>query len=893
MYRAKYVYVLLLAVSTVAAVKVVQSRAARNESLLIKRATLDNGLRAVAIRNPLAQSATVYLNYLAGANETPPGFPGMAHAQEHMAFRGCSGLSANQTAALFAQLGGGGNADTQQNITQYFSTVPAQDLEIALRIYAACMEGIDDLQSEWEQERGAIEQEVARDLSDPTYRFIARLNQEMFAGTPYAHDALGTKASFDATTGAMLKQFYKSWYAPNNAILVVAGDIDPDGVLAAIRRIYGHIPSKTLPPRTPVNLQPVKGESFTLDSNLPYTLTFLAYRLPGTDSPDFAAARILADALSSQRGNLYALAARGKVLSAEFVLVEAYPKASVGFAVVAMPAGADPTSVRSQVKQVLAEYARNGVPADLVEAAKRSEITAAEFQRNSIPGLAAAWSQALAAEGRQSPDEDVEAIRGVSVQDVNRAAKKYLLGQQAITATLKPSAAGVPVIGKAFGGGETLTSAPTKAVQLPDWAQSLASSLEVPQSEIRPADMTLRNGMRLIVQTVKLSPTVTVLGNVKHEPYLQTPPGKEGVDDVVDGLFSYGTKTRDRITFQKALDNIGATESGGSSFSLRVLKQYFSEGVQLLADNELNPAFPPEAFRIVRQQTADLARGNLASPGYRAQRALASRLVPKGDPTLREATPESISALTLDDVQAYYASTFRPDLTTIVIIGDVTADEAKSTIERWFGVWRASGPKPDTTLAAVPLNKPATVNIPDKSAIQDSVTLAEHLGLERAHPDYYALQLGNFVLGGGFYATRLYHDLRQAAGYVYNVENYLSATKTRTTYSLVYACEPQNVSRSRALIERDLVSMQTENVTPAELQQAKALLLRQIPLSESSEEAIASALLARAQLDLPLDEPIRAARRYLNMTADEIRAAFKKWVRPGDLVQVVRGPAPQ
>jgi zinc protease len=267
--------------------------------------------------------------------------------------------------------------------------------------------------------------------------------------------------------------------------------------------------------------------------------------------------------------------------------------------------------------------------------------------------------------------------------------------------------------------------------------------------------------------------------------------------------------------------------------------------------------------------------------------------VPKRDPTLREATPESISALTLDDVRAYYASTFRPDLTTIVVIGDVTADEAKSTIERWFGMWRASGPKPDTTLAAVPLNKPATVNIPDKSAIQDSVTLAEQLALERAHPDYYALQLGNFVLGGGFYATRLYHDLRQAAGYVYNVENYLSATKTRTTYSLVYACEPQNVSRSRALIERDLVSMQTENVTPAELQQAKALLLRQIPLSESSEEAIASALLARAQLDLPLDEPIRAARRYLNMTADEIRAAFKKWVRPGDLVQVVRGPAPQ
>jgi zinc protease len=365
------------------------------------------------------------------------------------------------------------------------------------------------------------------------------------------------------------------------------------------------------------------------------------------------------------------------------------------------------------------------------------------------------------------------------------------LDHQAITATLKPSGSGVPAVEKAFGGGETLTSAPAKAVQLPDWAQPMLSSLVVPRSDIRPAEITLRNGIRLIVQTVRLSPTVTVLGSVKHEPYLQTPPAKEGVDDVVDGLFSYGTKTRDRIAFQKALDNIGASESSGSSFSLRVLKQYFSEGVQLVADNELNPAFPPEALRIVRQQTADFARGNRTSPGYRAQRALESSLVPKRDPTLREATPESISALTLDDVQAYYASTFRPDLTTIVVIGDVTADEAKSTIDKWFGMWRASGPKPDTTLAAVPVNKPAAVNIPDTSAIQDSVTLAEQLPLERAHPDYYVLQLGNFVLGGGFYATRLYHDLRQKAGYVYNVENYLSATKTRTTYSFVYACEPQ------------------------------------------------------------------------------------------------------
>ena len=136
-----------------------------------RRATLKNGLRVVIIRNPLAPVVTVEENYIAGGDETPTGFPGMAHAQEHMAFRGCDGISGDQISAMYAQLGGFGNADTEQNITQYFTTVPAADLEIALRIDAACMRKIDDAEEEWAQEKGAIEQEVARDLSNPTYKF--------------------------------------------------------------------------------------------------------------------------------------------------------------------------------------------------------------------------------------------------------------------------------------------------------------------------------------------------------------------------------------------------------------------------------------------------------------------------------------------------------------------------------------------------------------------------------------------------------------------------------------------------------------------------------------------------------------------------------------------------
>src|SRR6202161_564722 len=207
----------------------------------VTRATLSNGLQVVIVRNALAPVVTVELNFKVGGDETPAGFPGSAHAEEHMAFRGCTGMTADQTAAIYAQLGGRDNADTQQNITQFFTTVPAADLDVALQAQASCLRGVNNSEPEWAHERGAIEQEVSRALSNPTYKFIDRLNGDMFAGAPYAHDPLGTRPSFDATTAAMLQDFHSKWYTPGNAILVIVGDVDPASTLAKIKQLFGDI----------------------------------------------------------------------------------------------------------------------------------------------------------------------------------------------------------------------------------------------------------------------------------------------------------------------------------------------------------------------------------------------------------------------------------------------------------------------------------------------------------------------------------------------------------------------------------------------------------------------------------------------------------------------------
>ncbi len=858
----------------------------------VSRATLDNGLQVVVVRSPLAPVVTTIMNYLVGSNEAPEGFPGLAHAQEHMMFRGSPGLTAAQLADIVAAMGGKFNADTQQTVTHYFFTVPAEDLDVALRIECIRMSGILDTEKLWREEKGALEQEVGQDLSIPEYLFYTRLLAALFKGTPYAHSPLGSVESFGQTTAAMLKKFYDTWYVPNNAILVVVGDVRPQETIERVKKMFGPIPARKIPAKPAILLEPVKPETFALKTDQPFGMSAISFRMPGYDSNDYAAGVVLADVLSNQRGNLYALVPQGKALFAGFSL-STLPQAGLGYAIVAFPQGTDPQPLLAEMRKILAEDIEDGFSPDLIAAAQRQEVTNAELQKNSVQGLAMAWSQAVAVEGRRSPDEDVQAIQRVTVADVNRVARRYLDLDHAVTAILTPEPSGPPVAGRSPGGIESFAPEHMEAVELPAWAAQALGRLTVPESTLNPTVTTLANGLVLIVQAEGIGRTVSVYGRLRNRPELEVPRGQEGVDQVLEQLFAYGTTSLDRLAFQAALDEIGAGESAGTAFSLNVLADQFDRGVQLLADNELHPALPEEAFKVVQQQTAATVAGQLQSPGFLTEQALKKGLFPQEDPALRHATPESVKSLTLADVRDYYQRVFRPDLTTIVVIGRTTPEEAARVIGEYFGGWKATGPKPDVLLPPVPLNRPAVFAVPDARRVQDKVVLAETLGLTRSNPDYYALQLGNHVLGGGFYATRLFHDLRETSGLVYSVSSEFEVGRTRGVYTVEYACDPSKVVRARAIVVRNLKRMQSEPVGDEDLQRAKALLLREIPLSESSVDSIARGFLNRVELELPLDEPTRAAGRYLKLRAEDVRAAFDRWIRPDDLVQVTQGPTPE
>jgi zinc protease len=481
----------------------------------------------------------------------------------------------------------------------------------------------------------------------------------------------------------------------------------------------------------------------------------------------------------------------------------------------------------------------------------------------------------------------------VTLDDVNRVAHQYLLNVNTISATLRPGIAGASVPFDIFGSADKVEPSILKPIKLPMWAEERLERLGVPVDHTQLSDVFLANGIRLIVKTDSTSPTVTVVGSIKHSADLQTPIGQEGIADVLDSIYSYGSRKMGRLAFQKALDDISADESAGYHFSLNVLKDDFARGMQLLADNELDPPLDAGTFANGKSQAIQGITGDLRSSEYRSARALNVAMVPRDDPALRNATLASLSSLTLTDAKAYRSATVRPDLTTIVVVGDISPEDARTVVDKSFGNWSALGPKPETTLPSVPLNRASLVTVVDPTLDQDEVVLTEQLKLDRFASDYYSLQLGTQVLDGGFYAARLYHDLRQDTGYVYMVDVSLDVFPSRASYTVTCGCGPENVSKVRAIIERDLNQMRTENVSVQELHQAKALLLRQVLLEESSEDEIAAGILERAEDDLPLDEPYQAAKKFMELNAEDVKAAFARLVRPEDLIQVVRGPAPR
>ena len=863
------------------------------QPLQVTRATLKNGLQVVVVRDPLAPVVTAVLNYRAGSNEQQ--YPGEAHALEHMMFRGTPDISQTQLFEISQLMGGDYNADTQAEMTQYFFQVPAQYLDVALRLEADRAKNLSLTESGWKAESGAIKQEVTQDDSVPVQKLFERtILPSIFKGTPYAKDGLGTLYSFNRQiNSSVLRKFYGTWYHPNNAVYVITGNVDGPTAIKEVQKYFGSIPAGKLPARPKVTLQPLQPATYHVTSDQPYSMIALAYRLPGWKNKDYAAAQILESVLNNQRGDLYGLVASGKALYAGFQDIQSHPYATASAALSIVPVTTNPDQAAADLRAVLKSYDKTGLPADLVAVAKQRAIADAQFQGNSIQGLAFEWCDAVAKEGQQSPQAMLDAMKRVTLADVNRVFRTYINPDKAIVAYAVPKNNGKVSAGASGPAKESNTLTPQKAQPLPAWAQAAFANVKVPAQTVHPVSMTLSNGMRLIVLPEHVTKTVEVQGLVNSNEQMQAPADKQGVADILGGLFPFGTDKYNRIQLRQELDKIAAHVQAGTDFSLQVLAGHFDRGVQLLADEELHPAFPAQAFSIVQAQEVGSLTGEMTSPDHVAQVQFNKALLPASDPEQKFATPESARAVSLADAKAYYQDVYRPDMTDVVVIGDVTPAQAKATFEKYFGAWRAHGPKPNVTLPQVPKNVASSAVVADPSRVQSDVQLAQVFNLRRSDPDWALLQVGNNILGGGGFGSLLMDDVRVKAGYVYGIYSMVRSHKERSVFEIDYACDPDKIVPAEQLALRDLRSLQSGSVSADRLRRSKAMLMSDVPLRMASFGGVGSQLLQYAALGLPLDQATVDARRELAATPASVRAALAKWISPNRFARIVKGPGPK
>ena len=855
----------------------------------VTRATLPNGLRIVVLRDRLAPVVTTWLNVDAGSNDEA--FDGLAHAQEHMFYRGSRTLGGPEADQIAGFTGDEDNADTQSEITQYFHLVPAADLDLALHLDASRFAGILDAPRDWLEERGAIEQEVTRNNSDASYRLGVKILHHVMAGTHYANDGLGTLESFGKQIGSpQLRAFYGTWYHPNNALYVIAGDIDPQVAIASVRRSFGAMPAAKLPAHVVGKLTPLAPATFTDTSDQSTIEAEVAYRYPGFDDPAYAAAVVLGDVLNSQRGDLFGLVAAGRAQSVE-ADVSTWPKAGMLQLISRVAIGTKPRAAIADLNALVARYRARGVPASLVEAAKRREIVRVQTAAANVETLAQTWSQTLAVEHR-TPADDVAAIVRVTPAAVDAVVRAYLVPATATVAYAIPKSGGASDTVAVAASDTNAKKTTTAAVHLPIWATNALHHLALPKRTIAPTTFVLSNGLHVVVQPEHASPYVAVNGMIAHDAGLEEPADKTGVQSVVEALLPYGTTHYSRVAYQGELDAISATAVHGFTFTLGVPSANFARGMTLLADAELYPAFDAASFAIVKNaRSADLA-GDATNPDHLALVATANGLYPEDDPARRFATADGVKALSLADIKSAYARAFRPDLATISIVGDVSVARAKAIAERTFGGWRAAGARPDVVPHPVADNGAREEVVAATGRVQDTVILTQALALGIHDPDIAQLQIANTMLSGDF-SSVLIRDMRVTTGYVYSVGSALASGLLRSTFVVRYGCAPENFAKAQAVLERDLRRVASARPDGERLLRAKSRLLSDVALQTQSYDGLAARMTTNVGNGFPADRDFALARAELAATPDSVRTAVARWIRPSGFVRVIEGPAPR
>ncbi|MAW99387.1 MAG: peptidase M16 [Sphingomonas sp.] len=908
--------------------------------------TLPNGLRVVVAPDHKAPVVAVSVWYHVGSKDEPKGKTGFAHLFEHLMFGG----SENSDQSWFTPMQAIGatdlNGTTYFDRTNYFETVPRGALDTALFLESDRMGHLLGAvtQKKLDIQRGVVQNEKRQGDNQPggliDYDLYATLFPE---GHPYHHTTIGSMADLDAASLDTVKGWFRDHYGPNNAVLVLSGDIDLPDAKKLVTKYFGDIPrgpqSHPAEADVPTLSAPVHKDFKDQVAN---TTIARVWAVPGMLSKDAAALNMAASVL----GGLASSRLDNQLVRDEKLAVsvsagyEEFERVGVFTVKAVAKPGVDPEMLGKRLDAIIADFLKNGPTAAELQRAKTQNVASTIRGLESVGGFSGkAVTLAEGAVYANDPDyykKRLDATVALTPAEVRSVADKWL-SRPVFSYTLSPGqrsddyeeatgvGAGKVVSGSApnyyrapLAGEHPMAEMPAHTATPLERAASDAAET-APQSTSAGVDRSklpevgkipdldfptvqhakLSNGIPVVFAQRSGVPVVNVAIDFDAGAAAD-PRDALGTQSFMLSLLDEGTTRLTGVQIAEEQERLGATLSASGSMDssgvyLSALTPNLAPSLGLMADVVRNPAFrPADVDRVRAQQLASIAE-EMKSPIGIALRTLPPLLYgekyPYGVPFRGTGDPAVVAKLSTADLKGFHGQWLRPDNATIFVVGDTTLAAVMPLLEKSFGDWKVSGVKPVKNFdAPTPKaeNRIMLINRPNspQSLIFGGQLMPVH-GTDNLEP----LMQANDVLGGSF-LSRMNMDLREDKHWAYGVQGFIYRVQHQVPYMIYAPVQADKTGPSIAAMTGDMKAfLSTKGITSAELERTISGAIRELPGSFQTAGDVLGALESNARYGRPDNYYETLASRYRAMTAQELDAAARKAIDPAKITWVVIGDA--
>ncbi|AJA10471.1 peptidase M16-like protein [Sphingopyxis fribergensis] len=891
--------------------------------------TLDNGLRVIVHEDRKAPVVAVSVWYRVGSKHEPKGKTGFAHLFEHLMFNG----SENSPGDFFEPLQQVGatdsNGTTNVDRTNYFETVPTGALDRALFLESDRMGHLLGAvtQEKLDNQRGVVQNEKRQGDNNPYGLLRYEIFENLFpTGHPYHHSTIGSMADLDAASLGDVKKWFTDNYGPNNAVLVLAGDVNVATAKAKVQEWFGDIPRgpevKAPPTAIPTLPAPLAKEVKDL---VPTTRLYRMWAIPGLNDaegvPLQMATAVLGGLSSSRLDN--AMVRKDPVAVSVAAFAQTFEDAGILLVQADVKQGVDPAVVGRKLDEEIAKFLETGPTADELQRAAASYLGGTIAGLESVGGFGG--KAVTLAEGALYSNNpayykvELDRLAKSTPEQVAAVARKWM-SRPAFSLTYTP---GERTEGGENRGGAVTGGKVTAAVE-PDryWNPALgdigpdtgiggASSFADRSQLPAVADLTaldfpaiertrLKNGVEVVFARRTTVPTVNVAVSF-DAGYAADPHSALGTQSLMLSMMDEGTTNLDSIAFAEAKERLGAQIDASANadetvFSLFALKPNLQASLGLLADYIRNPAFDAKELERVRAQQLNRLKAELNNPNAIASRVLMPVLYgadhPYGIPPSGLGDAKSVAAVTRDQLAAFHSTWIRPDTARVFVVGDTTLAEVKKQLDATLGQWQApTTAKPVKHFEVViPAPKPRILLF-DRPKSPQSVILAGKVLDAKGGDKLEVLRSANDIFGGNF-LSRFNTNLRETKGWSYGVRSRISGDQDRLTWVAVAPVQADRTGDSIKELQSDLKGfLGDRGVTKEELERTINGSVRELPGSFETSGDVLGGLRQIVKFGRPDTYYETLPATYEAMTAPEIDAAARKALSTDDLVYVVVGDA--